>query len=315
MTVLLIGGAGFIGAHLARALRGLREAVAIYDRDVRHAPLQDVLRPDEIASLTLLPGDVTDPLHVFRTIGEIKPRVVIHLAAVLTPAAQQDPSTAVRVMTSGTANVLEAVRQLGVPRLVWASSVQQFGPLDRYRARHGVERVLDDSVADPISVYGACKAQAELLTRHYARTWGLDITGLRPCGILGRGRRSGASMEMIEMIRAVARGQPARAPRADWVFPLIHIDDVVAAFVAAVRRPDRGDGTTHTIGAHHTSLRELAEILRGFAPDVRIEVEAGGGAPIARLDNSGIQRALGCRLSRSLEDGVREAFDEARETI
>ncbi|MCC7107406.1 MAG: NAD(P)-dependent oxidoreductase [Chloroflexi bacterium] len=310
--MLLFGGAGFIGAHRARVLLRHERQVAVYDRDVRHSPMFDVLREEEIGAITLLPGDVTDPLHVFRTIGEVRPDVLVHLAATLTPAAQQDPATAVRVMTGGIVNVLEAVRQLGVPKMVWASSVQQFGPLGRYRTRHGVERIVDDSVADPITVYGACKAQSELLAAHYARTWGLDSTGLRPCGILGRGRRAGASMEMIEMIRAVAHGQHARAPRADWVFPLMHVDDAVAAFTAAVERPDRGEGRTHTIGALNTTLRELAELLREWEPDAQIELGPGGGEPAAVLDNSGIQAALGFQLTRSLADGVYEAFQEAR---
>jgi UDP-glucose 4-epimerase len=311
MTILVTGGTGFIGGHLARALLQLGESTVLYDRSVASGPIYHTLRPDELAELRLLQGDVTDPVHLFRTIRDVQPRVIVHLAALPTPAAQADPATAVRVITGGTVNVLEAVRQAGGPRLVWASSVQKFGPLGRYRSRHEVDRIVDDATADPVTVYGACKAQAEVLAQHYARTWDLDVTGLRPCGILAPGPYTGAPPELEAMVEAVAQGRPAFAPRADWVFPQMSIDDVVGGFLTAIQRPDRGDGRSFTIGAHNTTLRELADILRRWAPNARIECEPGGGEPAAILDNSGIREVLGFQPRRELVDGLRQRFDEA----
>src|SRR3712207_8662253 len=94
MADLLIGGAGFIGAYVARQLLDAGEDVAVYDRDVRHGPIVDLLRPDELARLTLLPGDVADAVHLMRTIAELRPRRIVQLAAMLTPAGQADPATA-----------------------------------------------------------------------------------------------------------------------------------------------------------------------------------------------------------------------------
>lgn len=311
MAILVTGGAGFVGGHLARALLQLGEPIVVYDRSIAAGPIHDTLTPNELRAVRLVAGDVTDPVHLFRTMREVDPRVIVHLAALPTPAAQADPATAVRVITGGTVNVLEAMRQFGVPRLVWASSVQKFGPLGRYRARHGVERIMDDAAADPITVYGASKAQAEVLAQHYARTWDLDVTGLRPCGILARGPHTGAPPELVELIDAVAQGRPARAPRADWVFPQMSIEDAVGAFMAAIRRPGRGDGRSFTIGAHNTSLREIAEILRQWQSEARIEFGPGDGQPAAVLDNSGIREVLGFQPSRDLAYGLRQRFDEA----
>ncbi len=311
MSNLLIGGAGFIGAYLARELLCDGEQVSIYDRDVRHSPILELLGADELARLSLLSGDVTDPVHLLRTIGEVKPRRIVHLAAVLTPSAQADPASAVRVITLGTLHVLEATRLLGVERVVWASSAQVFGPLDRYRQRHGVELIVDDSTPDPTTIYGACKAQAELLAAHYAHTWGLDVTGLRPCGVLGPGRRAGATFEVFELVRRVAQGEQAVARRADWVFPLMHISDVVAAFLAALRRPTRGNGHTYNLGGIPTTFRELTELLQMMVPSAIIEIEESPTAPVAMLDASGIQRDLAFSLRYSLAEAVAELLEHS----
>jgi UDP-glucose 4-epimerase len=215
------------------------------------------------------------------------------------------------VITLGTMHILEAIRLLGVERLVWASSAQVFGPLDRYRQRHGVERIVDDSTPEPTTIYGACKAHAELLAAHYARTWELDVTGLRPCGILGPGRRAGATFEVFELIRRVAHGEHAVARRADWVFPLMHISDVVAAFLEALRRPTRGSGHTYNLGGIPTSLREVAGLLQMMVPNASIEIEDCPTMPVATLDASGIQRDLAFSLRRSLADAVAELLEHS----
>jgi UDP-glucose 4-epimerase len=312
MTDLIIGGAGFIGAHLVRELLAEGGDVAVYDRDVGRAPILDLLHPDEVSRLALVAGDVTDAVHLLRTVAEIKPHRIVHLAATLTPAAQSDPATAVRVMTLGTVHVLEAVRLLGLERLVWTSSAQVFGPLDRYRERHGVERIFDDSVPDPTTVYGACKAHAEALAKHYATTWQLDITGLRPCGTLGLGRRGGATFEVFELVKRVARGEPASVRRADWVFPLMHVADVVGALAAALRRPESGDGRAYNLGAIHTTFRQLADLVSGMVPDARIEIDGCSATPTAVLDASGIERDLGFKLQHSLDEAIRELLEDAR---
>jgi nucleoside-diphosphate-sugar epimerase len=311
-STLIIGGAGFIGAYVARRLLAVGQAVSVYDRDVRHSPIVSLLTPDELARLTLLPGDVTDPIHLLRTVAEVRPTRLLHLAATLTPESQTDPATAVRVITLGATNILEAVRMFGVERLVWASSVQIFGPLDRYRARHAVEQIDDQALPDPISIYGACKAQAELLARHYAQTWGLDVTGLRPCGAIGPGRRGGATFEVIDMVQRVARGEPVTLERADWVFPLCYVDDVADAFVAVLTSSTPGDGQSLNVGAIPTTLRELGEMMRELEPDARIEVRGCETSPSAEITAPGIERLHGFRLRHDLIEALASLLAEAR---
>ena len=311
MSDLLIGGAGFIGAYLARELLAEGRQVAVYDRDIRHSPIVQLLPPAELARLSLLAGDVTDPVHLIRTIRELGPWRIVHLAAVLTPTAQADPATAVRVISLGTSYVLEAMRVMGAERLVWASSAQVFGPLDRYRRRHGVERILDNATPDPVTIYGACKAQAELLAAHYARTWHLDITGLRPCGALGKGRRGGASFGVIESLIRAARGETVLMREADRVFPLMHVADVVRGLLAALRAPARGEGRTYNLGAIPTTARELTAMLRQMVPSAKIELESCPTEPVAVLDAGGIERDLGFSLQHSLSEAVADVLEDA----
>ena len=311
-STLIVGGAGFIGAYVARRLLAAGHAVSVYDRDVRHSPIVSLLSPDELGRLTLLPGDVTDPVHLLRTVAEIRPTRLLHLAATLTPESQTDPATAVRVITLGATHVLEAVRTVGVERLVWASSVQIFGPLDRYRARHGATQIDDQALPDPISIYGACKAQAEFLAQHYAQRWGLDITGLRPCGAIGPGRRGGATFEVIDMVRRVARGQPVTLDRADWVFPLCFVDDVADAFVAVLNSSSSGDGSSLNIGAIPTTLRALGEMMRELEPGAQIEVHGCETTPSAEISAPGIERLHGFRLRHDLIEALASLLAEAR---
>src|SRR5690606_38705747 len=129
----------------------------------------------------------------------------------------------IRINAEGTVNVFEAARILGISRVVWASSAQIFGPLDRYRATFGVDVITDDSPPYPNSIYGATKLLLEQVARQYARAHGLDTVALRPPGLFGPGRKEGATAYIVDLLRSAVAGERTHVERGDWIIPLLYV--------------------------------------------------------------------------------------------
>ena len=131
---LVTGALGCIGAWTVREL--VREGVAVVGFDVGRDPrrLALILSPDELARVTLVPGDITDLDSLERSLIEHDITNVIHLAALQVPFCRADPPLGARVNVVGTVNVFEAVRRRGdgMAPVVYTGSI---GPLPLMRSR------------------------------------------------------------------------------------------------------------------------------------------------------------------------------------
>ena len=247
MTVLITGG-GFLGQRLARALLAAGRAVRILDV----AP-----PPDPAGPWDWRLGDVSVRDDVDRALQGC--RDVVHLAALLTPACAADPLRGAQVNLLGTLQVFEAARRAGLGHVVYASSAGVYGPDD---ARH----------PRPTTLYGTWKLAAEGIARAYWADHGLGSVGLRPLVVYGPGREVGLSSGPSQACRAAARGEPFTIPFGGRT-GLVHVDDVVRAFVAALRPA--------VAGAHVFDMPGVVGPVEGFVAELQRQV------PGARIGISG----------------------------
>ena len=193
MHVAILGGGGFLGRKLATALaaEGASEGAAsgLVLFDVAEPPPLDAPFP-----VTRLAGDVTDPQALARAIPE-GTEVVVHLAAVVSAAAEADYELGQRVNLHGTLAVIERCRQLArPPRVVFTSSVASFGG---GQSAH----LPDDARQLPSNSYGAQKAAAELLLQDATRRGMLDAVSIRlPTVIIRPGRPNKAASSFVSAI-------------------------------------------------------------------------------------------------------------------
>ncbi|WP_236020494.1 NAD-dependent epimerase/dehydratase family protein [Sabulicella rubraurantiaca] len=189
MQIAILGGGGFLGRKLAARLAAEGAATRLTLFDMAEPPPLDAPFPAE-----RLAGNVTDPVALARAIPE-GTDAVIHLAAVVSAAAEADYDLGLDVNLRGTLAVIERCRQLAKPpRVVFTSSVASFGG--------GQAAMLPDEARQlPTNSYGAQKAAAELLLQDASRRGMLDAVSIRlPTVIIRPGRPNKAASSFVSAI-------------------------------------------------------------------------------------------------------------------
>ena len=170
--------------------------------------------------------DVIDPAALEDVIGRHRIGVIYHLAARLSAVAEEEPQRAWQINVDGLRNVLEAARTSGVGRIFWPSSIAVFGPGTPR------ERVAQDAVTRPTTVYGIAKVAGELLCDYYFKRYGLDVRGVRYPGVISSGGLPGGGTTdyAVEIFYAALRqGRYTAFVREDCRLPMIYMPDCIRA--------------------------------------------------------------------------------------
>jgi len=272
MHITILGGAGFLGRKLAARLAA--------DARVTSLTLFDMVQPQPVDApfeVRCLAGDVGAP-------GEAIPPetdIIIHLAAVVSAAAEADFDLGLRVNLGGTLAVIQAARGCArPPRVVFTSSVASFGG--------GQGAVLEDDARQmPENSYGAQKAAAELLLQDASRRGLIDAVSIRlPTVIVRPGRPNAAASSFVSSIlREPLLGLEATLPVGDdfalWVSsPRVVAEWLLhAAFMdTAPLGLDRGvnpPGLTVTVAEMLAALGPAERALVRRAPDAAVEAIVG----------------------------------------
>lgn len=248
--VLVTGAGGCIGAWVLWQLHDAGFVPVGFDlSDNRRRPA--LLRDDahEADALLWETGDISDTARVAEVVQTHQPLAIIHLAALQVPFCKADPPGGARVNVLGTVNVLEAARQNGVRRLVYASSI----------AADAMEEGADGNWLQ--TLYGAYKVCNEQTARVYWQEYGLASTGIRPSVVYGAARDQGMSaMPTLAMLAACA-GLPCEVPfRGEVGF--VYAAEAAAAFIQAVAAEREGakvfnlNGTPQQVEAVMAGIRE-----------------------------------------------------------
>jgi nucleoside-diphosphate-sugar epimerase len=294
MRVLITGGSGFIGAWIIR--RFLADGAAIRVFDLKPNPtLVDKLCGAAARGIDWREGDVSDTRAVRDAAAGCD--LIIHLAAVLTPACQQDPIGGAEVVLIGTLNVFEAARIHAMPRVLYMSSAGVFGPDDGVTPR-------------PTTHYGAFKLAGEGCARAYLADHRIASVGFRPLVVYGPGRETGLTAGPTLACKAAAEGKPYTIPfcgDSDFVY----VDDVAAAFHLAARRPIEGARVYNVVGEKHP-VATIVEQIRAIVPGARIDA-AGPNLPVsAQIDPGALRRDFPDLPLTSLAEGLRATIDYYR---
>ena len=235
MTLLVTGAAGFIGAHVCRALAARGEQVIGLDNYNDYYDPQ--LKRDRVAALCpnvdIRQLDLTDADGLAALFDEVQPQRVIHLAAQAgVRYSLENPHAYVQSNLVGFVNLLELCRHRGVQHLVYASSSSVYG--DSATPPFSEDQRIDQ----PRSLYAATKAANELMGYTYAQLYGLRATGLRFFTVYGPWGRP--DMAPLLFSRAVLAGRSIDVfnhgrMRRDFTY----IDDIVAGVLGALEHPSQ----------------------------------------------------------------------------
>lgn len=307
--VLVTGGAGFIGSHIADRLLAQGAAVRILD-NLSTGHVQNVPRAAEF-----IEGDIRDEILVARCMRDVD--LVFHEAAQINPArAVEDPLLDFDINARGTLVLLLAARAAGVARFIMAST-NVYGNV-------GVNRMSESisTLAEPgslLSPYAAAKVCAEAYLKVASDELGLPTVRLRYFNVYGPRQRVKSESGVVALLTVNAlAGRPLRVyGSGQQTRDFVYVDDVVEANILAARCDQAVGGVFNVGTGRATAINELAELIRGFTNFRSPVVHAGTRAADfnrARADLRLTRAVLGFEPKVELRDGLRRFIDWCRES-
>ena len=301
MKVLVTGGAGFIGSHLMRYLKEQSdEPVALDNLSIGR---RENLEPD----MELIEMDVRDD-GLAGVVATGQYDAIVHFAGqTLVSNSLEEPDFDAESNIIGLIRVLEAARQSGVRRVVFASTAAVYGDVP--------ERDLPIKEAHalaPMSFYGLSKATAERYLELYRACFGLDYVALRFANVYGERQGDGGEGGVISIFaRSVAEGKEITIfGDGEQTRDFIYAGDV-ASGVAAALTTAQANVVYNLSTQTQTSLRELVDVLSDVAGHRVIPKygpERPGDIYKSSLSNARARRGLGWKPTVSLEEGLRRTY-------
>lgn len=246
MRLLVTGGTGFIGSHLAEEGRRRGAEVVVLgltDRPEEKANLDALTRQ----GVEVLPGSITDDELCRQAVRRVTH--VFHLAVAMREGGKSDEFFE-SVNLEGTRRLLEASVAAGVKRFVYCSTIGIYG----HRAA-GVTR--EDSPFAPGNIYERTKVSAERLVRRFGLDERLPFVILRPADVYGP-----RDQRLLKLFKGVSRGRFPLFGSGDGRRHMVYVDDVVSAFFQACERSEAIGEALIVAGPSVCTLRELIERVR-----------------------------------------------------
>ncbi len=315
MTVLVTGGAGYIGSHTVRVLRSLDELVVVIDTLERG-------RESALLGAPFERGDIADEAFVEHVIREHGVTDIVHFAAYKSAGeSMEHPGMYWQNNVQGTVHLVEAAVRAGVQRLVFSSSAAVYGnpasvPVD------------ETAPLAPENVYAETKAVMEQVIEWYGHTHSLHWASLRyfnaagaaDDGSLGEDWSITTNLIPLVMKAALGAGPPVRVlghgyptPDGTGVRDYVHVEDLAAAHVAALDHLRRG-GANLTVNLGTGRGSSVLEVLRatervhGAPVPHEIVARRPGDPAVVYADSSRAERELKWKAVRGLDQIIESAY-------
>ena len=309
-NILLTGGAGFIGSHLADALMN--------DARIGKVRVLDNLATGSTANIQhylghpdfeFIEGDIREYDTCLRAAAGVD--LICHQAALgSVPRSINDPLTSNAVNVTGTLNILTAAKENAVKRVVYAASSSTYGD------HPGLPKV-EDRIGNPLSPYAVTKLVNELYARVFAGTYGLETIGLRYFNIFGpRQNPNGPYAAVIPLFAQAVLKKESPSINGDGAHSrdFTYVDNAVQANLLALftENPEAVNQVYNIACGKQTSLLELFEGLRSIDNlDVKpiFGPERKGDVKHSLADISKAQRLLGYEVLVNVEDGLTRTIE------
>lgn len=297
MNFLITGAAGFLGAHLANCLA----------REGHHVRgLDDLSTGDPqslIPNVLFTRGDVNDRPKLWTLLQDID--CVYHLAArVSVPESVIYPREYNAVNVSGTVSLMEAMRDVGVKRVVFISSGAVYG-------NQQVQPVKETAIPNPRSPYAVSKLAAEYYVRTIGDLWGIETVSLRVFNAYGPGQHLPASHPPVIpnfLRQAIRNGTLVVHSDGVQTRDYVYIDDAISGMIAAATAPDLDNMVINIGSGTETEVRELLRMVMdvtGSQAEVMNNPRTDPGVSRMQADLSLAREKIGYQPRISLAEGLR----------
>jgi nucleoside-diphosphate-sugar epimerase len=305
-SILITGGCGFIGHHLALELSRRGENVTVFDdfrftmdKTVYRHFIETRLRKLEAARVPIIRGDATDVSDLAAAFERVRPEKVVHLAAIVSAAVcDRDPDRGFEINVHATQKILEILRRSRkIEQFVFPSSSIVYGNFP-------AASVTEETPAEPIGVYGAGKLACEHMIKAYHNIYGINYTIIRPSALYGPTCINRRVSQLF--IEAALEGRKLTLEgggedRLDFTY----IDDLVEGLILILTNDNALNQTFNLTYGESRTLKELAGLIQIRFPGVEIETKPWKSTVPHRgtLDVEKARRLLGYAPHYPLERG------------
>lgn len=312
MNVLVTGGAGYIGSHVVKLLT--QDGHRVISVDDLSTGMAERLECESI-QMSLEAEESAQRLASLLTEKQID--VVIHFAArKQVGESVQQPEHYFQSNLGGLANLLSAMRQADVLKLVFSSSAAVYGMPE-------VETVSEDSPTEPINPYGQTKLIGEWMIEN-ARVWGLSAISLRYFNVAGAGWRELADKQALNLIPIILQkidsgesvevfGDDYETSDGSCIRDYIHVMDLARAHIEAINHLNLAGNAVYNVGTGQgsTVLEVINRIKQtaGIDFEVKIAERRAGDPPKLVASNQKISRDFGWKAEYGLQEIVESAWE------
>ncbi len=303
MKALITGAAGFLGTALSNQL--VREGNQVVGLDDFSSGNPDGLLPE----VELIQGDINDRELLWRILQDVD--CVYHLAAkVIVPNSILYPREYEKVNVGGTVTLLEAMRDVGIHRMVFASSGAIYGMQNKQPLKERITK------PNPTSPYAVSKLASEYYINTIGRLWGLEAVCLRIFNAYGP--RQGFSFAHAPVIptflrQAACGGTIIVHGDGHHTRDFVYIDDVTAAFVAASKLSNCQELVINIGSGVETAVSDVLELsikITGHTPEIVYNQRRPGGPDRMCADLKLARKLLKFQPQVQLDEGMQRTFDE-----
>lgn len=305
-NILITGGAGFIGSHLAGHLLSegdwnvcvVDDLNDFYSPDLKRANLDEVRRSGPFQFFDV---DIRDALGLQPIFDENEFDVIVHLAARAgVRPSLKEPKLYAEVNINGTLNLLELARDYEVKQFVFGSSSSVYGINEK------VPFSEDDQIRNPISPYASTKAAGELICHTYSHLFDIRTVCLRFFTVYGARQRPDLAIHKFSKL--ISEGKPIQmfgdgSTRRDYTY----VDDIISGVRAAIDY-DASMHEVFNLGESETTelsrLIELLEVSLGKKANIDHQPMQPGDVPLTYADIAKARKLLGYEPATKIEQGI-----------
>lgn len=330
---LVTGGAGFIGSNLTLQLLNNGCEVTVFDNLSRRGSEKNLvwlLQNHNAKNLRVEVKDIRDFAAIKEAVASVD--AVFHLAAqVAVTTSFLNPREDFEVNALGSFNVLEAARQVNHPPiLIFSSTNKVYGAMDKIKVKKNSSRyayvdfpegIAEDYPLDFHSPYGCSNGVADQYTRDYYRMYGIPTVVFRQSCIYGPRQMGMEAQGWVAYLAISAyKGRPITIyGDGKQVRDILYVDDLVAAYLAAVAKIEKVAGEVYNIGGGKENALSLLEYLRLLGKKINRKVKIKyaewrpGDQKVFISNNAKLKKELGWVPKTSFKEGVDKLLDWIKE--
>ena len=255
--ILVTGGLGFIGSHIANALaRNQENNILVFDAQAKDGKRENVLS---------VRGDISDSDKLLRIVRDQEVNEIIHMIGLaLIPDCRKDPNASFRLNLQSVHTVLEIMRLSDVEHMIFPSTAAVYGvPND--------PKIGEEAMPRPVNIYGCHKLAAETLIHGYTESYGFEATILRLFNVYGDLEKEQGVISLF--IKRALAGRPITVKGGGQLRDFVHLKDVVRAFVECINKPTTHQEIINVGSGIGLSVKEVAGMIQQSFPQLEIKYE------------------------------------------